>query len=90
MTLQMSGPSKRQNKVLITSHDLLLRDSGWLSGVQWHYIIVDEGHRLKNANCKLFLELKKYRTKHKLLLTGEIWISYFTPKLVETEPLDHS
>ena len=28
------------------------------------------GHRLKNAGCKLNLELKRYKAKHRLLLTG--------------------
>jgi len=31
---------------------------------------VDEGHRLKNAGCKLNAELKLYNTAHRLLLTG--------------------
>ena len=28
------------------------------------------GHRLKNASCKLNTELRRYRSKHRLLLTG--------------------
>ena len=28
------------------------------------------GHRLKNAGCKLNVELKRYKAKHRLLLTG--------------------
>lgn len=41
-----------------------------LSRVHWGYICVDEGHRLKNAGCKLNAELRAYRTDHRLLLTG--------------------
>lgn len=41
-----------------------------LSKIQWHYIIIDEGHRIKNASCKLNAELKHYRSNHRLLLTG--------------------
>jgi SNF2 family DNA or RNA helicase len=33
-------------------------------------IIVDEGHRLKNADCKLSRELRAYRSRARLLLTG--------------------
>ena len=33
-------------------------------------IVVDEGHRLKNADCKLSRELRAYRSKARLLLTG--------------------
>ncbi|KAJ6839556.1 putative chromatin structure-remodeling complex protein SYD isoform X1 [Iris pallida] len=41
-----------------------------LSKIQWHYIIIDEGHRIKNASCKLNAELKHYQSSHRLLLTG--------------------
>ena len=33
-------------------------------------MVVDEGHRLKNFNCKLIRELRSYETANKLLLTG--------------------
>lgn len=36
----------------------------------WKYIVVDEGHRLKNAQCKLLKQLKFLSTENKLLLTG--------------------
>ena len=41
-----------------------------LSKIHWHYIIIDEGHRIKNASCKLNAELKHYQSSHRLLLTG--------------------
>lgn len=36
----------------------------------WNYMIVDEGHRIKNLNCRLVQELKMLLTDNKLLLTG--------------------
>ena len=36
----------------------------------WKYIVVDEGHRLKNMNCRLLRELRTIPTANKLLLTG--------------------
>lgn len=41
-----------------------------LAKIPWHYIIIDEGHRIKNASCKLNAELKLYQSTHRLLLTG--------------------
>ncbi len=32
--------------------------------------MIDEGHRLKNADCKLSRELRLYRSRSRLLLTG--------------------
>lgn len=39
--------------------------------MKFKYIVVDEGHRLKNFNCKLIRELKTIPTENKLLLSGE-------------------
>lgn len=36
----------------------------------WNYLIVDEGHRIKNLNCRLVQELKMLPADNKLLLTG--------------------
>eukprot|EP00729_Bicosta_minor_P017647 gene17647-27898_t len=41
-----------------------------LRKVPWKYIVVDEGHRIKNMNCRLIRELKTYNTANRLLLTG--------------------
>lgn len=41
-----------------------------LSKIHWHYIVIDEGHRIKNASCKLNADLKHYQSSHRLLLTG--------------------
>lgn len=29
-----------------------MKDREYLSKVKWRYIVVDEGHRLKNLDCK--------------------------------------
>jgi ATP-dependent DNA helicase len=36
----------------------------------WKYMIVDEGHRIKNMNCRLIRELKALPAANRLLLTG--------------------
>lgn len=41
-----------------------------LKHVHWKYIVVDEGHRIKNMNCRLIKELKSYNSANRLLLTG--------------------
>jgi len=35
-------------------------------------MVVDEGHRLKNMNCRLIMELKRYPTENRILLTGNV------------------
>ena len=40
--------------VVISSYEILMRDRIYLAGkIEWKYLIVDEGHRIKNLNCKL-------------------------------------
>ncbi|XP_038899000.1 LOW QUALITY PROTEIN: chromatin structure-remodeling complex protein SYD [Benincasa hispida] len=58
--------------VLLTTYEYLMNkhDRPKLSKIHWHYIIIDEGHRIKNASCKLNADLKHYQSSHRLLLTG--------------------
>lgn len=58
--------------VLLTTYEMLMGklDRPRLSKHSWQCIVIDEGHRLKNANCKLNAELKMYRSTSRLLLTG--------------------
>eukprot|EP00899_Mesostigma_viride_P007477 jgi/Mesvir1/16730/Mv15115-RA.2 len=57
--------------ILLTHYDLVMRDKSFLSKVNWDYLIVDEGHRLKNSDCQLAMVLAaSYSTRHRLLLTG--------------------
>lgn len=61
---------KNQKAVIITSYEIVLRDFEHLNRISWKFLIVDEGHRLKNVNCKLIRELKKLKTSNRLLITG--------------------
>ncbi|XP_042516714.1 chromatin structure-remodeling complex protein SYD-like isoform X2 [Macadamia integrifolia] len=58
--------------VLLTTYEYLMNkhDRPRLSKIHWHYVIIDEGHRIKNASCKLNADLKHYQSSHRLLLTG--------------------
>ncbi|GMH53013.1 hypothetical protein TrLO_g6611 [Triparma laevis f. longispina] len=57
--------------VLLTTYDFVIKDKGVLKKIEYEYCVVDEGHRLKNANSKLAVTLmKEYRIKRRLLLTG--------------------
>ncbi|CAM0913118.1 unnamed protein product [Alopecurus aequalis] len=56
--------------VLLTSYEMINMDSAVLKTIEWECMIVDEGHRLKNKDSKLFGLLKDYHTQHRVLLTG--------------------
>ncbi|CAI4061162.1 hypothetical protein SKDZ_06G1060 [Saccharomyces kudriavzevii ZP591] len=56
--------------IIVTSYEIILRDTDLIMSQNWKFLIVDEGHRLKNINCRLIKELKKINTPNRLLLTG--------------------
>lgn len=68
---QLKGdPRSEKFPVVCTSYEICMRDKKYLSKYQWKFIVVDEGHRLKNFNCKLVKELKQYPADSRLILTG--------------------
>ncbi|QCD91018.1 SWI/SNF-related matrix-associated actin-dependent regulator of chromatin subfamily A member 5 [Vigna unguiculata] len=57
--------------IVITSYEIALYDAKkYLRHYSWKYLVVDEGHRLKNSQCKLVKELKYITVENKILLTG--------------------
>ncbi|KAF5376807.1 hypothetical protein D9757_008877 [Collybiopsis confluens] len=56
--------------VVVTTYEMIIKDRTHLSAYSWGYIVVDEGHRLKNLDCRLTQEIKKYPTASRMILTG--------------------
>ncbi|WRT63465.1 uncharacterized protein IL334_000370 [Kwoniella shivajii] len=56
--------------IVITTFEICMKDKQFLSGLLWKFIVVDEGHRLKNFDCKLIRELKSYTSANRMILTG--------------------
>ena len=56
---------------LVTTYEYIIKDKAMLSKIRWKYMIIDEGHRMKNHHCKLTQVLNTYYTSNnRLLLTG--------------------
>lgn len=56
--------------LIVTSFEVCLSEIRYLRKLHYKYIVVDEGHRLKNHECRLFKELKTLSTDNRLLLSG--------------------
>lgn len=69
---QASGQIRMgQFQVLLTTYEFIIKDRPILSKVKWLHMIVDEGHRMKNAGSKLSSTITQYyQTKFRLILTG--------------------
>jgi ATP-dependent helicase STH1/SNF2 len=60
-----------QFQVLLTTYEFIIKDRPILSKIKWVHMIVDEGHRMKNANSKLSSTITQYySTRFRLILTG--------------------
>ncbi|XP_060582151.1 lymphocyte-specific helicase-like isoform X2 [Ruditapes philippinarum] len=79
--------------VVITSYEVAMLDRPALTKFDWTYMIIDEGHRMKNRHCRLARELKVFTTAHRLLLTGtplqnnlaELWsmLNFLLPEIFD-------
>ncbi|KAH7910079.1 SNF2 family N-terminal domain-containing protein [Hygrophoropsis aurantiaca] len=56
--------------VVVTTYEMIIKDRTHLARYNWGYIVVDEGHRLKNLDCRLMQEIKKYPSAGRMILTG--------------------
>nr|CDS30859.1 global transcription activator snf2l2 [Hymenolepis microstoma] len=81
--------------VLLTTYEYIIKDKSALSKVSWRYMIIDEGHRMKNHHCKLTQILNHhYNAPYRLLLTGtplqnklpELWalLNFLLPKIFDS------
>ncbi|TMW58329.1 hypothetical protein Poli38472_011917 [Pythium oligandrum] len=84
-----------QFNVLLTTYEYIMKDKHILRKYEWQYIIVDEGHRMKNAQSKFAMTLgTMYTSRNRLLLTGtplqnslpELWalLNFLLPTIFES------
>lgn len=74
-----------------------MNDSAKLQNIRWKYLVVDEGQRLKNKDCRLLRELKSLDTGNRLLLSGtplqnnltELWslLNFILPDIFQVRSL---
>ncbi|GMF32420.1 unnamed protein product [Phytophthora lilii] len=84
-----------QFNVLLTTYEYIMKDKHVLRKYEWQYIIVDEGHIMKNAQSKFAMTLGSlYTSRNRLLLTGtplqnslpELWalLNFLLPTIFES------
>ena len=77
--------------VCLTSYEMAIREKTQLNKHRWHFIVVDEAHRLKNENSLLSVIVRFFSSDHRLLITGtplqnnlhELWalLNFLLPNL---------
>ncbi|KAK9368328.1 hypothetical protein V1509DRAFT_623764 [Lipomyces kononenkoae] len=81
--------------VVVTSYDICRNDIDVLTGQNWCYCVLDEGHIIKNASSKLTKAVKSISADHRLILSGtpiqnnvlELWslFDFLMPGFLGTE-----
>ncbi|MEY4563646.1 MAG: hypothetical protein RLZZ618_2923 [Pseudomonadota bacterium] len=98
----LHGPQRMQHfsripkcHLVITSYPLAVRDIETLAAQEWHYLMLDEAQRIKNARSQAALSVKGLHARHRLCLSGtplenhmgELWslIDFVCPGLLGNE-----
>ena len=56
--------------LVVTSYDIARQDHLTLGDIPWLYVVVDEGHHIKNPDAKRTKAIKTLNGRNKLVLTG--------------------
>ena len=72
---ELRGPMKKlarkiDNLVVVSSYEIVRNDVAFFSEFHWNYLILDEGHSIRNAKAKTTLAVKSLRANHRLILSG--------------------
>jgi ATP-dependent DNA helicase len=94
--LQHLPPHKSKDMsfpIVVTSFEICMIDRAYLERYLWQYLILDEGHRIKNKDCKLLRSLKSFKSCSRLLLSGtpiqntleELWslLNFVSPMIFD-------
>ncbi|KAK3341001.1 hypothetical protein B0H65DRAFT_431475 [Neurospora tetraspora] len=56
--------------IVITSYDVCRNDIDVIKKYNWNYVVLDEGHLIKNPKAKITIAVKQLASNHRLILTG--------------------
>lgn len=60
----------KNNGILVTSYVSCSQQSELLVPHVWHYVILDEGHKIRNPESQAANTVKQLRTPHRIILSG--------------------
>ncbi|KAL1116116.1 hypothetical protein AAG570_005611 [Ranatra chinensis] len=88
---QMTSWGRKVCPVVITNYHTSISECKALASIHWKYMIVDEGHVIKNYKTILFRTLSSFPSMNRLLLTGtplqnnlsELWslLNFLLPEI---------
>lgn len=66
-----TGKATQSYRIIVTTYEALLAEQSWFKhSFIWRYIVLDEGHRVKNSGTDVSKALKPISAEYRLILTG--------------------
>ncbi|KAK6043380.1 protein, SNF2 family [Cooperia oncophora] len=62
--------NRKGGSVLITTYSTFLKCQESILPMAWHYVILDEGHKIRNPTAQITVAVKKIHTPCRLILSG--------------------
>lgn len=85
----------KKHNLIVASYDIVRKDISFFSAIKWNYIILDEGHVIKNGKTRTSMAIKNLVANHRLILSGtpiqnnvlELWslFDFLMPGFLGTE-----
>ncbi|KAH8595680.1 putative helicase mot1 [Bisporella sp. PMI_857] len=85
--------------IVITSYDICRNDADVFAPFNWNYLVLDEGHLIKNPRAKVTIAVKQLKSNHRLILSGtpiqnnvlELWslFDFLMPGFLGAEKVFH-
>merc|ERR1719481_1966638 len=88
-------PQIPHHNLIITSYDIVRNDVEFFGSIKWNYLVLDEGHVIKNTKSKTAIAIRQLVASHRIILTGtpiqngvlELWalFDFLMPGYLGTE-----
>lgn len=88
-------PKISAHNLVVASYDIVRKDIAFFGQIHWNYVILDEGHIIKNGKTKCSQAMKQLIANHRLILSGtpiqnnvlELWslFDFLMPGFLGTE-----
>lgn len=70
INILISSSSRLASSIIVSSHQIVSNMIEEFAKDKWDYVILDEGHVIKNPQTKLWKSLSQLPSKHRILCTG--------------------